>query len=86
MWNLKAEDRKKKREINVKKRVTEGEKYEAQDSKWWTIEEFEETEGKGKKLANLKICWNLWIYINRNMNTSSSFHMSKNHHHFIAWD
>lgn len=67
----------------MKKKVTEGEKYEAQDSKWLTTEEFEETEGKGKKLANLKPYWNLWIYINRNMH-ASSFHMSKNHHHFIA--
>lgn len=30
----------------MKKRVAEGEKYEVQDSKWWTTEESEETEGK----------------------------------------
>lgn len=86
MWNLKAEDRKNKRENNMKKRVTGGEKYEVQDSKWWTTEEFEETEGKGEKLANLKLCWNLWRHSNRNIYTSPSFHMSKNHHHFIALD
>lgn len=80
-WRQRTEKRRGKN--NVKKRVTEGGKYEAQDSKWWTIEEFVETEGKGK---NLKLSWNLWIYINRNMYTSSSFPMSKNHRHFIALD
>lgn len=83
-WRRRTEKRRGKN--NMKKRVREGEKYEVQDSKWLTTEEFEETEGKGEKLANLKLCWNLWRHINRNIYTSLSFHMSKNHHHFIALD
>ena len=83
-WRWRTEKRRGKN--NMKRRVTEGEKYEVQDSKWWTTEEFEETEGKGEKLAKLKLCWNLWRHINRNIYASPSFHISKNHHHFIALD
>lgn len=74
-WRQRTEKRRGKN--NMKKRVTEEEKCEVQSSKWWTTEEFEETEGEGEKLANLKLCWNLWRHINRNTHTPPSFHMSK---------
>lgn len=83
--DVELEDRgqkKRRQKNNMKKRIRE-EKYEVQDSKWWTTEEFEETEGKGEKLANLKLCWNLCRHISRNIYTSPS-HMSKNHCHFTA--
>lgn len=83
-WRWRTEKRRGKN--NMKKRVTEGEKYEVQDSKWWSTEEFEETEGKGEKLTNLKLCWILWRHTHRSIYISPPFHMSKIHHHFIALD
>lgn len=68
-WRWRTEKRRGKN--NMKKRVTEGEKYEVQDSKWWSTEEFEETEGKGEKLTNLKLCWILWRHTHRSIYISS---------------
>ena len=83
-WRRRTEKRRGKN--NLKKRVTEGEKYEVKDSKLWTSEESEETEGKGEKLASLKLCWNLWRHINRSTYTFPCFYMSKNHCQSIALD
>lgn len=83
-WRQRTEKRRGKK--HMKKRVTEEEKCEVQSSKWWTTEEFEETEGKGE-------CWPTWscVEISEDILTGTHIHLllsicPKNHHHFIALD
>lgn len=77
MLNLKTEDRKKKREKTHEEESNRGRKMwsaKQQMMNYWGIWGNRRERGR---LANLKLCWNLWRHINRNTYTPPSIHMSK---------